>query len=338
MTIRQTKAKGDFVDTLVSVVALDDVVSLLAFSIAISVAMASMVGGVEVGAVVLPFIYNILMVLLGGIAGYVLKLLMTKRSKDNRLIVSIALLFGVCGVGAALGVSPLLACMAMGTVYINLSGDEKLFRQLNYFSPPILLMFFVRSGMSFRLDTLFDASSRVAGVPLILIGCLYFVVRIAGKYAGAYIGCRLCEKPQKTTRTLGLALIPQAGVAIGLSELAARTIGGVTGTVIQTVIMSSSILYELIGPAMAKLALTLSGAIPKTGDSVSVEVNSAEEQPLKNEREVLIERMREIQEEIDRNNYARSEEEQAFTEAAENDETEEYVLNGEKNRKFINRR
>ena len=127
-------------------------------------------------------------------------------------------------------------------------------------------------------------------------------------------------------------------MAIGLSELAARTIGGVTGTVIQTVIMSSSILYELIGPAMAKLALTLSGAIPKTGDSVSVEVNSAEEQPLKNEREVLIERMREIQEEIDRNNYARSEEEQAFTEAAENDETEEYVLNGEKNRKFINRR
>ena len=127
-------------------------------------------------------------------------------------------------------------------------------------------------------------------------------------------------------------------MAIGLSELAARTIGGVTGTVIQTVIMSSSILYELIGPAMAKLALTLSGAIPKAGDSVSGEVNAAEEQPLKNEREVLIERMREIQEEIDRNNYARSEEEQAFTEAAENDETEEYVLNGEKNRKFINRR
>ena len=118
MTIRQTKAKGDFVDTLVSVVALDDVVSLLAFSIAISVAMATMAGGVEVGAVILPFIYNILMVLLGGVAGYVLKLLMTKRSKDNRLIVSIALLFGVCGVGAALGVSPLLACMAMGTVYI----------------------------------------------------------------------------------------------------------------------------------------------------------------------------------------------------------------------------
>ena len=339
MTIRQTKAKGDFVDTLISVVALDDVVSLLAFSVAISVAMAATAGSVEAKTVILPFVYNILMILLGGAAGYVLKLLMAKRSKDNRLIVSIALLFGVCGAGAALGVSPLLACMVMGTVYVNLSDDDKLFKQLNYFSPPILLMFFVRSGMSFRLDTLFDASSRVAGVPLLLIGCLYFFVRILGKYAGAYAGCKLSKKPAKTTRTLGLALIPQAGVAIGLSELAARTIGGDTGAVIQTVIMSSSILYELIGPAMAKLALTLSGAIPSGGENGETgETNAAEEQPLKNERELLIERMREIQAEIDRNNYARSEEERAFTEAAENDETEELVLNAEKNRKFINRR
>lgn len=339
MTIRQTKAKGDFVDTLISVVALDDVVSLLAFSVAISVAMAVTAGKVEASAVILPFVYNILMILLGGAAGYVLKLLMAKRSNDNRLIVSIALLFGVCGVGAALGVSPLLACMTMGTVYINLSNDDKLFKQLNYFSPPILLMFFVRSGMSFRLDTLFDSSSRVAGVPLLLIGCLYFFVRILGKYSGAYVGCKLSKKPIKTTRTLGLALIPQAGVAIGLSELAARTIGGDIGAVIQTVIMSSSILYELIGPAMAKLALTLSGSIPKIGESGDmVETNENTGQPLKNERELLIERMREIQAEIDRANYARSEEEKAFSEAAEKDETEEIVLNNERNRKFINRR
>ena len=103
--------------------------------------------------------------------------------------------------------------------------------------------------------------------------------------------------------------------------------------------MSSSILYELIGPAMAKLALTLAGAIPSGAENGETgETNAAEEQPLKNEREFLIERMREIQAEIDRNNYARSEEERAFTEAAENDETEELVLNAEKNRKFINRR
>lgn len=330
MTIRQTKAKGDFVDTLVSVVALDDVVSLLAFSVAISVAMADVAGSIDSKTVLLPFAYNLLMIVLGGAMGYVLKWLMAKRSVDNRLIVSIALLFALCGVGAALGVSPLLACMVMGAVYVNVSGDDKLFKQLNYFSPPILLFFFVRSGMSFRLDTLLDTSSRIAGIPLLVIGVAYFLVRIVGKYVGAYVGCKICKKSSKTTNTLGLGLIPQAGVAIGLSELAARTIGGETGAVIQTIIMSSSILYELVGPAMAKLALTLSGSIGGEGGKESAAIA-----PEKSEREILIERMNAIQAEIDRENYARSEEERAFTDAAE--EYDEWFVDG-RNRKFINRR
>lgn len=329
MTIRQTKAKGDFVDTLISVVALDDVVSLLAFSVAISVATASVAGSVDAKAVALPIVYNVLMIALGVGAGYLLKLLMTRRSTDNRLIVSVALLFVLCGVGAALGVSPLMACMVMGAVYINVSDDDRLFKQLNYFSPPFLLVFFVRSGMSFRLDTLFDASARVAGVPLLLIGCLYFFVRIMGKYLGAFLGCKICKKPNRTTNTLGLALIPQAGVAIGLAELAARTIGGETGIIIQTVIMSSSILYELIGPAMAKLALVLSGSIGG-GESLPIK------EPGQSRRDELIERMNAIQAEIDRENYARSEEEKAFSAAAEED-IPEYAPR-DRNRKFINRR
>lgn len=329
MTIRQTKAKGDFVDTLISVVALDDVVSLLAFSVAISVATASVAGSVDAKAVALPIVYNVLMIALGVGAGYLLKLLMTRRSTDNRLIVSVALLFVLCGVGAALGVSPLMACMVMGAVYINVSDDDRLFKQLNYFSPPFLLVFFVRSGMSFRLDTLFDASARVAGVPLLLIGCLYFFVRILGKYLGAFLGCKICKKPNRTTNTLGLALIPQAGVAIGLAELAARTIGGETGIIIQTVIMSSSILYELIGPAMAKLALVLSGSIGG-GEGLPIK------EPGQSRRDELIERMNAIQAEIDRENYARSEEEKAFSAAAEED-IPEYTPR-DRNRKFINRR
>lgn len=336
MTIRQTKARGDFVDTLISIVAFDDVVSLFAFSIAISVAMATVSGYVDTKTVLLPFLYNILMLILGGVTGVILKVLMQKRSTDNRLIVSIALLFSLCGVGAALNVSPLLACMVMGAVYINLSGDDKLFKQLNYFSPPILLMFFVRSGMTFKLDTLFDTSSSIAGVSLILIGCLYFVVRILGKYLGAFLGCKICKKPKKTTYAMGLALIPQAGVAIGLSELAARTIGGDVGTVIQTIIMSSSILYELIGPAMAKLALTLSGSIGN-----DVEQPKEVTKPEKTQREILIEKLNEIQKEIDRDNYARSEEEKAFCDAAEQSDevtSEELLYSSDKNRKFINRR
>lgn len=330
MTIRQTGAKGDFVDTLISVVALDDVVSLLAFSVAISVAMADIAGEINAKTVILPFVYNILLIAIGAALGYVLKLLMIKRSTDNRLIVSIALLFTVCGVGAALDVSPLLACMVMGMVYINVSGDDKLFKQLNYFSPPILLFFFVRSGMNFSLDTLFDVSSRVAGVPLLLIGALYFIVRIVGKYLGALLGCKIFKKPARTTYTMGLALIPQAGVAIGLSELAARTIGGTLGPVIQTVIMSSSILYELIGPAMAKLALTLSGAIGGE-DKIAAPL-----EPEVDERELLMEKINAIQREIERHNYARSEEEKAFSDAAE-ESLDDYIAS-DRNRKFINRR
>ena len=206
MTIRQTKARGDFVDTLISVVALDDVVSLFAFSIAISVAMATVTGSVDSKTVLLPFLYNMLMLVLGGVMGVVLKALMQKRSTDNRLIVSIALLFSLCGVGAALNVSPLLACMVMGAVYINVSDDDKLFKQLNYFSPPILLMFFVRSGMSFRLDTLFDTNSSIAGVPLILIGCLYFIEGYSANTSARFWVVKFVKSRTKPLLPSGLRL------------------------------------------------------------------------------------------------------------------------------------
>lgn len=309
MTIRQTKADGDFVDTVLSVVAFDDVISLLAFSIAISVASASLGNGFSVTDFILPLCYNLIMIAIGVILAFVLKFLMKKRSTDNRLIVSVALLFLLCGIGAVLGVSPLLGCMAMGMVYINVSKDDKLFKQLNYFSPPILLLFFVHSGVSFRLDMLFSGGS-LGAIPLILIGVLYFIVRIGGKYVGAFTGCMISKKPKKTRNYLGLALIPQAGVAIGLAALAARTIGGEEGAVIQTIILSSSILYELIGPACAKLSLYLSG---------SINVSAVLPEPIiekQNKVDALRERVMAIQKEIDAASYANSEEEKAFNESA----------------------
>ena len=116
--------------------------------------------------------------------------------------------------------------MAMGTVYRNVADNDKLFKQLNYFSPPILLLFFVRSGANFDLSALFNASDSVAGLSLIVIGIVYFVVRIVGKYIGALLGCLMTKKDKNVRNYLGLALIPQAGVAIGLATLASRTIGG----------------------------------------------------------------------------------------------------------------
>lgn len=337
MTIRQTGAKGDFVDTLFSVVALDDVVSLIAYSVAVSVALSTLGGGFSAGDVLLPIAWNVMMIAIGVAFGFALKFLMAKRSTDNRLIVSVAFLFAMCGIGAAVNVSPLLGCMAMGTVYINISGDDKLFKQLNYFSPPILLLFFVKSGLGFRLDALFSTQNSVGGIPLIVIGVLYFIVRIAGKYSGAFLGCAVTKKDKKVRNFLGLALSPQAGVAIGLAALGARVLGGETGSLLQTIILSSSILYELVGPPLAKLSLYLSGSYGK---------DAAEETPLSTvptrEEEVaaLKDRLCAIQKELAVKEYARSPEEEAFMEATEAaGESSETSAGAEYNRKkFINKR
>ena len=313
MTIRQTHAKGDFVDTLLQVVALDDVVGLVAYSIAISVALASATGAFHAGAVLKPLAVNALVLLLGGGFGFFLKLLLHKRSTDNRLIVSIALLFAFCGICAMLDVSPLLGCMSMGMVYINLTDDKRLFQQLNYFSPPILLLFFVRSGLSFNLGALTDTLGASGSVPLLLVGILYFAGRIVGKYAGAYLGALAVGKSKGVRNYLGLALIPQAGVAIGLAAMGARTLGGEMGEMLQTIILASSVLYELVGPGCSKLALFLSGSY---GHDVPEAPRVAPAVP-KSRLETLIERMKAIEARLPDPVETSAEEELAFTQAAQ---------------------
>ena len=319
MTIRQTGAKGDFVNTLLQVVALDDIVGLIAYSVSISLALSflSAEAVFRVGDVVRPLLINLGVLLLGGLFGLFMKMLMPKkRSTDNRLIISIALLFSFCGVCAMLDISPLLGCMSMGTVYINITDDDKLFKQLNYFSPPILLLFFVRSGLNFKLDALVGTSGSVGSVPLLAVGVLYFFVRIVGKYFGAFFGCMAAKKPKEVRNYLGLALIPQAGVAIGLAALGARTLGGETGVALQTIVLASSVLYELIGPACAKLSLYLSHSYSdKLEDLVPVE-ETAPGGRQKTSVELLVERIKGIQETLPPPTEL-SVEEQAFIEAAE---------------------
>ena len=320
MTIRQTGAKGDFVDTLLQVVALDDIVGLVAYSIAISVAVSSKTGAgaFHVWDIIRPLLINIGVFALGGVFGFLMKLMMPKkRSTDNRLIISIALLFSFCGICTLLDISPLLGCMSMGTVYINITDDDKLFKQLNYFSPPLLLLFFVRSGLNFKLDVLVNSSGSIGTTPLIVIGILYFFFRIVSKYAGAFLGCLAVGKPKETRNYLGLALIPQAGVAIGLAALGARTLGGDDGVALNTIILASSVLYELIGPACAKLALYLSHSYStKLEDLAPVETTTETGQP-KTAVELLIERIKKIQETIPPHELHAHEDEAAFTEAAE---------------------
>ena len=318
MTIRQTKAKGDFVDTLLQVVALDDVVGLIAYSVAISIALSFNSNSLNIIDIIKPIFLNIGSLIIGGLFGLIMKLLIPqKRSKDNKLIISISLIFAFCGLCAIFDVSPLLGCMAMGTIYINSTNDEKLFKQLNYFSPPILLLFFVRSGVNFKLDSLFNGSSLVGSTPLIIIGIIYFFIRILRKYSGAYLGCLITKKDKKVRNYLGMALIPQAGVAIGLATLGARAIGGEAGIALETIILASSVLYELIGPVLAKLSLYLSKSYSKNETITINEKIKTEQEKIDD----LIIRIKEIQKKIP-NYYNEVAEEDAFLEAAE-----EYSIN-----------
>ena len=317
MTIRQTGAHGDFVDTLLQVVALDDIVALLAYSAAISLASAGpAAGGARILMILKPLGVNLLVIALGAVFGLALKLLIhKKRTTDNRLIITLSLLFAFCGVCSLLDISPLLGCMSMGMAYVNLADDNTLFQQMAYFSPPILLLFFVRSGVCFDLHALLHPSGSLGRYSLLSIGVAYFFIRIVGKYAGAYLGCLAAGKERKVRNFLGLALVPQAGVAIGLAALGARTLGGETGVALNTIILASSVLYELVGPALAKLSLSLSGSYSdKLEDLAPVDTLDAEGRK-KAEVQLLIERIRAIQEKLPE--HPLSPEEEAFTAAAQ---------------------
>lgn len=316
MTIRQTGSHGEFVDTLLQVVALDDAVGLVLYSVAISLAVALNQGTrVDALSILQPIAVNCGVFVLGSVFGLLLKLLLLKKhSDDNRLIISVSMIFAFCGVCSVLGVSPLLGCMAMGTVYINMTEDNKLFMQLNYFTPPILQLFFIRSGLAFKLDMLTGDAVSLGSVSLLVIGVFYFISRIVGKYAGATLGAVITGRPKEVRNYLGLALIPQAGVAIGLAALGARTLGGGAGAALETVILASSVLYELLGPGCAKLSLYLSHSystkleemVPE--EKLSVKKASAVE--------LLIERIEAIQKDIAGKNEI-SPEEEAFQEASE---------------------
>ena len=244
MTIRQYKARGPFVDTILQVVALDDAVSLIAFSVCAAFVQASSSNGsVTVSQIAFPVLFNLLALALGGLSGVVLsRLIHKRRSKDHSLVLACVTIMGVAGICTSLNVSPLLACMASGAAYINASGNKHLFKQ-----------FFVLSGMRLSIPSL-----AAAGV----IGIVYFLVRIAGKYTGSALGAAVTHASPEIRRYFGLALIPQAGVSIGLAVLGQRMLPAESGQLLSTIILSSGLLYEMVGPACAKASIKLSGSVP----------------------------------------------------------------------------
>lgn len=264
MTIRQYHAKGDFVNTVLQVVALDDAVSLFAFSICAAIAQ-SLNGqqSLDYKVFLIPLVMNLLVVTLGILLGFLLnKLINNKRSKEHSLVLVNAIILSLTGFCAFFDISPLLGCMALGTTYINVSGNKELFKRLNSFSPPILLLFFVLSGMKLDIPSLATAG---------MIGVGYFFIRIIGKYTGSYIGAKVSKSSTQIKKYLGLALVPQAGVSIGLAALGQRLLPTELGTMLSTIILSSAVLYEMIGPACAKASLFLSGVITESNETQHTE-------------------------------------------------------------------
>lgn len=255
MVVKQYKAKGPVTETLLSVVALDDAVALIAFgfSMAMVNSMQHPGEGSAIMTVILPLIEIIGSIVLGIILGLLFNIPLRFFKKDsNRLIIVVGFIFLGSAIASMLGLSSLLLCMSMGTALINTSkSGESIFKIVDNITAPIFLMFFVVSGAELDITILPSIG---------LIGILYLVFRVIGKISGAYVGSTLIKAPETVKKYIGFTLIPQAGVAIGLSLIASQTLPEY-GKTIRAVILCATLVYELIGPAMTKIGLKKAGEI-----------------------------------------------------------------------------
>lgn len=256
MVIRQYKAKGEMVDILLPVVALDDAVCIIAFGICSSMAVSILQGGdLNIFSM---FIYPVIEILesiaLGLVGGFIFVLLSKKMRTDNELLsFIIGVIFMLSAISDMLNLSGLLTLMSASVLIANLGATpRRYFDMVDRITPPIFMSFFVISGADLNL-----AGLKAVGA----VGIFYIFARAFGKYLGAFSAAKISGLSKKVQSYLGLTLIPQAGVAIGLSLIASREIPDPHGAMIRTVILGATIVYELVGPLLAKFALTKTGCI-----------------------------------------------------------------------------
>lgn len=255
MVVKQYKAKGEVTDTLLAVVALDDATALMFFGISVAIAKTIEQGGGDSTAltILMPVIEIVGALLLGAVFGVLFRYLVKWfTGRGNRLGVTYAMVFACIGIADLLGLSSLLACMMLGAVLANTSSvSDKIFEQTDRMTPPLFMMFFFLSG----------AALDVSIIPEVgLIGIIYVVFRVAGKVGGAAIGGKMSHASSKVQKYLGFTLVPQAGVAIGLATTA-MTVVPEYGPRIRTIILCGTVIYELTGPVITKLALKGAGEI-----------------------------------------------------------------------------
>lgn len=281
MVVRQYKASGPLTKLLLLVVAIDDAVGLVLFSASFGVASALESGAVSVMTVLVePVVEIVLSLLLGGLAGWILyRVERFFHSRSKRLSISIGFVLLTVGLsmvefqvgGVRCGFSLLLVCMMTGTVFCNICDfSEELMGRVDSWTAPLFVLFFVLSGAELNL--------KVLSNPLVLlIGAVYIVARSLGKYAGAYGSCAATGCSDNITRHLGITLLPQAGVALGMA-LTAQQLSD--GEVVRNVVLFSVLVYELVGPALTKRALIAAGEIQTEGRT-SARKKNAPQRPVR---------------------------------------------------------
>ena len=268
MVVRQYKAKGPLTDLLLPIVALDDAVGLVVFAVSFGIAKALASGTVDlVSILVNPLIEIAGSLLLGALMGYLLTF--TERffkSRSKRLslsiafvILTVALSMLTVRIGAVeIGFSALLTCMMLGTVFCNLCDfSEELMDRCDRWTGPLFVLFFVISGAELDLSVLTDGT-------VVLIGILYILARSLGKYVGAYGSAKAMGCSKTIQKYLGMTLLPQAGVALGMT-LTAQELGGAEAQLIRNIVLFSVLIYELIGPMLTKMSLIKAGDVTLGG-------------------------------------------------------------------------
>ena len=266
MVVRQYKADGPLTRLLMLVVAIDDAVGLVLFSVSFGIATALSSGQVSVLAVVVePILEIILSLALGSLMGWLLNWVeQFFHSRSKRMTISVAfvlLTVGLSGIhfeinGVHCGFSLLLVCMMTGTVFCNIcSTSEELMERVEGWVMPLHVLFFVISGAELDLEIVLQPMT-------ILVGVIYIIARSAGKYYGSFLSCKLTRQPESITDNLGITLLPQAGVALGMAMTAASL---ENGALARNVVLFAVLVYELVGPALTKRSLMAAGEIQPEG-------------------------------------------------------------------------
>lgn len=260
MVIRQYKAEGPVTNILMPVVALDDAIGLIVFSISLSLAKLTLaVEGVNPLHILLDPLKEIaLSLIIGAVIGGLLSFCLGFfHSRSNRLVSIISAVFIGTSVAALFHLSSLLLCMAIGAMMSNFYREsEKMLDLTEHWTPAVLLLFFVISG----------AELDLAVVPTVgLLGVLYLVLRSAGKYFGARLGAAVVHEEPNVRKYLGVALLPQAGVAIGMSQIVVNALPSEYGSQIRAVVLCATLVYELFGPLLTKIVLKKAGEIRSDG-------------------------------------------------------------------------